>query len=65
MGIVFGVTGTKEPVFNLLLRSSESALPYEVRQYGRYFVAEYIDTFDSEEKKNSESFTALARYHHY
>jgi hypothetical protein len=56
MGIVFGVTGTKEPAFNLLSKAAGSPLPYEVRQYGSYFVAEFVDQFDSEEKKNGESF---------
>jgi hypothetical protein len=33
MGIVFGVTGTKELSFNMLCKVGGSPLSYEVRQY--------------------------------
>ena len=65
MGIVFGSTGTKEPAFTLLSSSTTTAgsIPYEVRTYPPYFVAEYRDTFDDNDiKKDSKSFRVLANY---
>jgi hypothetical protein len=62
MGIIFGMTGSKEPPFRLLMTNAASGLSYEVRMYQPYFVAEFRDEFDSESKRNSESFSALAKY---
>jgi hypothetical protein len=54
MGIVFGVTGTKEPPFQLV----KSGVTYEVRKYGDIFAAEINMT----NKDSNAAFRALARY---
>lgn len=61
MGIVFGKTGTKEPVMYSLMKITDGALPYEVRQIQTYFVAE-LDSFESQGKRESEGFRQLAKY---
>jgi len=56
MGIVFGVTGSKEPVFKTL-RSCGS---YEIRKYGKTFIAEIEKTRNSHGA--DQSFRSLAKY---
>lgn len=46
----------------MLMTNAGKGIGYEVRMYEPYFVAEFRDEFDSESKKNSESFSALAKY---
>jgi hypothetical protein len=53
MGIVFGVTGSKEPMFGLLKSS-----PYEIRLLQPYFVAEV----STAEEAMNDSFSVLAKY---
>eukprot|EP01036_Dinobryon_divergens_P037591 gene37591-49216_t len=53
MGIVFGVTGSKEPAFNLI-----QSVPFEVREYQPYFVAEVSMRPGFE----NEAFPILAKY---
>ena len=52
MGIVFGFTGTKEPVFRAL-----QSLPYEIRYYEPFLVAEVISCGG-----DNSSFSVLAKY---
>lgn len=66
MGIVFGVTGAKEPAFTLVHRGSSM---YEIRLYPKYFVAEVpmnvggsIEGTDSEKKNMDTAFGVLAKY---
>lgn len=56
MGIVFGVTGTKEPVFNVMATTSAG---YKIRQYSPYFVASVPQEGNMAE---GNSFRTLARY---
>eukprot|EP00040_Diaphanoeca_grandis_P010840 m.55527 g.55527 ORF g.55527 m.55527 type:complete len:205 (-) comp22091_c0_seq3:100-714(-) len=60
MGIVFGVTGSKEPAFTVI----KSGSGYEVRKYGEYFLAEYkMPKPDSEiSEKRNHGFGVLAKY---
>lgn len=51
MGIVFGVTGTKGPAYNVLLKSSA----YEIRAYEGYLTAET-------HTKGGDGFSTLANY---
>lgn len=51
MGIVFGVTGTKEPPFSLLVSS-----PYQIRAYEPFLIAEVPSDDDG------SSFGILAKY---
>lgn len=53
MGIVFGVTGTKGPVYEVLVRTSS----YEIRYYQQSFLTAEIPM-----KSDNEGFTALAKY---
>ena len=55
MGIVFGMTGTKEPTYSLLMKASAG---YEVRQYQKYFLAEVPHSKNG----NGDDFRALAKY---
>ena len=55
MGIVFGVTGTKEPAFSLL-----KASPYEIRKIQSYVVAEIAS--GSSDVDMNKSFGILAKY---
>ena len=55
MGIVFGMTGTKEPAYSLV---TKAAAGYEVRQYQKYFIAEVPHSKDG----NGDDFRALAKY---
>lgn len=54
MGIVFGVTGTQEPAFQLL----RSMGGYEVRSYPQYFIAQ-VKMNQAEE---NDAFRTLAKY---
>ena len=51
MGIVFGITGSKEPTFQLLKSGK-----YEIRKYNPYFIAEV--SCDN----SNEEFQILAKY---
>lgn len=42
--------------------SASGALPYEVRIYGSYFVAEFRGEMEAGAKRDSQSFSALAKY---
>lgn len=53
MGIVFGVTGVKEPAFNMLLQS-----PVEIREYASYVVAEV----PMKHGADNDAFPSLAKY---
>ena len=55
MGIVFGMTGTKEPTYQLLTKATSG---YEVRQYQKYFIAEVPHSKDGK----GDDFRTLARY---
>ena len=52
MGIVFGITGTKEPTFNILSNSNG----YQIRSYQKYFIAEVNSSNDD------NGFRILAKY---
>ncbi|KAJ1404419.1 SOUL hem-binding protein [Ochromonadaceae sp. CCMP2298] len=53
MGIVFGITGSKEPMFQLI-----KTAPYEIRLIQPYFVAEV----STAEEALNDSFSVLAKY---
>ena len=55
MGIVFGMTGTKEPSYSLLTKAASG---YEVRQYQKYFIAEVPHSKNG----NGDDFRVLAKY---
>lgn len=59
MGIVFGKTGVKEPVFDLLLSRSD-AVPYQLRKYGVRYACE--TEYPLSDKSDSVGFRALAGY---
>jgi hypothetical protein len=56
MGIVFGVTGAKEPPYSLIHSNA-----FEVRRYEPYFVAEVRKQL-GDNKEDNESFSILAKY---
>jgi hypothetical protein len=60
MGIIFGMTGTKEPVYKLI----DTSASYEIRLYQPYFIAEVKSAIDSGSGKSdmSSSFQTLAKY---
>ena len=58
MGIVFGVTGAKEPAFSLIA----SANGYEIRRYPQYFIAEVPMMGNNDRDANGNAFNILAKY---
>ena len=54
MGIVFGMTGTKEPPFTIISNPPN----YQIRDYSPYLIAEVHQV----PGKENESFTTLAKY---
>lgn len=54
MGIIFGMTGSKEPAYSLI----KSSLNYDIRYYQPYFVAEVL----SNNENDNSSFSTLAKY---
>ena len=56
MGIIFGMTGTKEPVYKLISMSTS----YEIRFYQPYFIAEVKSSIDGSDVNSS--FQTLAKY---
>lgn len=60
MGSVFGKESVKEPPFDVLLRRTDVATPYELRRYGERFAAsvEYAKNGDND----NSPFRTLARY---
>jgi len=56
MGIVFGVTGVKEPLFSVMARTSAG---YDLRQYNNYFIAQVSQ---KQGGGDSNGFNILARY---
>jgi len=59
MGMVFGKTGVAEPAFDLLLKRSSTAIPYEIRRYGVRYACETEFPSDG---NNGMGFRALAGY---
>lgn len=64
MGIVLGITGAPEPPFQLLklpaaVLSHADLIPFEIRRYQPYFVAEVLID-DGEE---NSGFGSLARFY--
>ena len=53
MGIVFGVTGTKEPTYTII----SNAEGYQLRAYQSYFIAEVPSA-----QQNGDDFRTLAKY---
>jgi len=66
MGIVFGITGTQEPSYQLLRlparlvsQNIQNSFPYEIRKYESFFVAEV----PMNEGEDNGGFGELARYY--
>lgn len=58
MGIVFGITGTKEPAYIVIKNFSTAHIRFEVRKNPEYFIAET----PMQDEEGNNSFGVLAKY---